>query len=169
MVRPYFRINLTPEEVQDLVAFMSAMVSERDLAARTRAQAVWYSHQGWTIRRISQAVKASWRTVWSWLKAYQSKGLAGLRGRHRRLHLRTQPSQRTTSLPPQPSPTSRVPSAEQLPTVLTLRETAAYLRLSPATVYRLVQQGKLPAVKLGRQWRFRKEEVANYLAVLVSH
>jgi excisionase family DNA binding protein len=44
-------------------------------------------------------------------------------------------------------------------TLMTLREVATYLRLSKDTVYRMAQSAKIPASKLGTQWRFRKSEV----------
>jgi excisionase family DNA binding protein len=47
--------------------------------------------------------------------------------------------------------------------IMTVTEVADYLRLNEATVYRLVQQGKLPGVKLGRQWRFKKEAIDQLL------
>ena len=50
-----------------------------------------------------------------------------------------------------------------LDTLMTLDEVAAYLRLSRDTVYRMVQKGKIPASKVGTQWRFRKIEVDQWL------
>lgn len=50
-----------------------------------------------------------------------------------------------------------------LDTLMTLEEVAAYLRLSRDTVYRMVQKGKIPASKVGTQWRFRKIEVDDWL------
>lgn len=47
--------------------------------------------------------------------------------------------------------------------IMTVAEVADYLRLNEATVYRLAQQGKLPGVKLGRQWRFKKEAIDQML------
>lgn len=44
-------------------------------------------------------------------------------------------------------------------TLMTLEEVAEYLRLSKDTVYRMTNTGKLPASKVGSQWRFRKEDV----------
>ena len=41
----------------------------------------------------------------------------------------------------------------------TLEEVADYLRLSKDTVYRMANNGKIPASKVGNQWRFRKEGV----------
>lgn len=42
---------------------------------------------------------------------------------------------------------------EDKPTLMTVEEAAQYLRLHPSTVYRLVRLRKLPAVKVGKQWR----------------
>ena len=47
--------------------------------------------------------------------------------------------------------------------LLTLDEVAAYLKVSRDTVYRMAQKGKIPAVKVGNQWRFAKSEVTNWL------
>jgi excisionase family DNA binding protein len=48
--------------------------------------------------------------------------------------------------------------------IMTLEEVASYLRLSRDTVYRLTQAGTIPAAKVGNQWRYRKEEVDEWLA-----
>jgi excisionase family DNA binding protein len=48
--------------------------------------------------------------------------------------------------------------------LLTLREVADYLRLNPQTVYRLAQQGKLPASKVGGTWRFDRDRVDEWIA-----
>ena len=41
--------------------------------------------------------------------------------------------------------------------IMTAQEVANYLRLAEATVYKLAQAGRIPAVKVGRAWRFKKE------------
>ena len=41
--------------------------------------------------------------------------------------------------------------------VLTVRDVAGYLRLSEAKVYRLAREGNVPAFRLGKSWRFRKD------------
>jgi excisionase family DNA binding protein len=46
---------------------------------------------------------------------------------------------------------------------LTAREVARYLRVNQYTVYRLVTQKKLPAVKVGSQWRFRRSMLDRWL------
>lgn len=40
--------------------------------------------------------------------------------------------------------------------IMTLEEVAAYLRLTPQTIYKWAQEGKIPAAKLGKEWRFRR-------------
>ncbi len=47
--------------------------------------------------------------------------------------------------------------------LMTLSEVAGYLRLSRDTVYRMASTGKLPASKVGSQWRFRRNEVDLWL------
>ena len=46
---------------------------------------------------------------------------------------------------------------------VTVSEVAAVLRVSNMTVYRLVQAGELPAVRVGRSYRIREEDVDRYL------
>ena len=40
--------------------------------------------------------------------------------------------------------------------IMTLEEVAEYLRLTPQTIYTWAQEKKIPAVKLGKEWRFKK-------------
>jgi excisionase family DNA binding protein len=47
---------------------------------------------------------------------------------------------------------------------VTVAEVAAQLRVSNMTVYRLVQAGHLPAVRVGRSYRLLAEDVDRYLA-----
>jgi excisionase family DNA binding protein len=47
--------------------------------------------------------------------------------------------------------------------ILTSTEVAEYLRLDVDTVKRLASQGKIPAVKLGKKWRFRTDYVESWL------
>ena len=41
--------------------------------------------------------------------------------------------------------------------MMTSGEVAEYLRLDVQTVSRMAARGELPAVKLGREWRFKKD------------
>ncbi len=38
--------------------------------------------------------------------------------------------------------------------LLSVRDVASYLKLNVQTVYRMAREGRLPATKIGKQWRF---------------
>jgi excisionase family DNA binding protein len=46
---------------------------------------------------------------------------------------------------------------------ITVNEVSQLLRVSKMTVYRLINQGDLPAVRIGRGYRLREEDVHRYL------
>ncbi len=46
---------------------------------------------------------------------------------------------------------------------LTTEEVLEYLQINLRTVYRLIKAGKIPAVRVGRQWRFRKRDIDVWL------
>ena len=46
---------------------------------------------------------------------------------------------------------------------LTAEEVAEYLRLPLSTVYKLVQDKKLPGFKVGKHWRFRREAFQEWI------
>lgn len=46
---------------------------------------------------------------------------------------------------------------------LSVAQTAAYLGLSPKTVYSWVEKGAMPAYKVGRVWRFDKTELDQFV------
>jgi excisionase family DNA binding protein len=46
---------------------------------------------------------------------------------------------------------------------LTTEEVLEYLQVNLRTVYRLIKAGKIPAVRVGRQWRFRKRDIDHWL------
>jgi excisionase family DNA binding protein len=43
--------------------------------------------------------------------------------------------------------------------VLTTAETCRYLKVAPRTLYRYIKQKRVPAFKLGKDWRFVKSEL----------
>jgi excisionase family DNA binding protein len=43
--------------------------------------------------------------------------------------------------------------------IMTLEEVAEYLRVKPQTIYTWAQEKKIPAAKLGKEWRFKKSMV----------
>jgi excisionase family DNA binding protein len=47
--------------------------------------------------------------------------------------------------------------------VLTLREVSEYLRVSRVTIYRLIKRKDLPAFCVGRSWRFKIEDLNNWI------
>jgi excisionase family DNA binding protein len=46
---------------------------------------------------------------------------------------------------------------------LTTEEVLEYLNVNLRTVYRLIKAGSIPAVRVGRQWRFRKRDLDSWL------
>jgi excisionase family DNA binding protein len=48
-------------------------------------------------------------------------------------------------------------------TFLTTEEVLEYLQVNLRTVYRLIKAGRIPAVRVGRQWRFRKRDIDAWL------
>jgi excisionase family DNA binding protein len=62
----------------------------------------------------------------------------------------------------QPKP--QASKGEGKPSYLTVAEVAGQLRVSNMTVYRLVQSGELAAVRVGRSYRIREDDVDRFLA-----
>ncbi len=52
--------------------------------------------------------------------------------------------------------------------LLTVDETAAYLKISQENVYRLVRMGQIPAVLAGSTWRFRERDILDWLHAFVA-
>ncbi|MBI4342528.1 MAG: helix-turn-helix domain-containing protein [Candidatus Omnitrophica bacterium] len=59
--------------------------------------------------------------------------------------------------PKDPGPTTRK-------SYLTIHEVAQRFSVNATTVYRLVQRGKLPAFKIGNQWRFSETRLEQWVA-----
>jgi excisionase family DNA binding protein len=51
---------------------------------------------------------------------------------------------------------------------LTAKEAAEYLKLAERTLVRLAHEGKIPGVKIGGQWRFRRALLDEYLDTLAA-
>ncbi len=43
--------------------------------------------------------------------------------------------------------------------VLNIKEVSIYLKIPVSTLYKLIQEGKVPAIKLGKHWRFMKKDL----------
>ncbi|MGH7164788.1 MAG: helix-turn-helix domain-containing protein [Nitrospiraceae bacterium] len=55
--------------------------------------------------------------------------------------------------------------------LLTAAETCRYLKVSPRTLYRYIQDRRMPAFKLGKEWRFVRSELEQWVRrrISVSH
>jgi len=53
---------------------------------------------------------------------------------------------------------------QQWEPLLTPVEAAAFLRLHEKTVIRMARQRKIPAIRLGKHWRFRKSDLIQFAA-----
>lgn len=47
--------------------------------------------------------------------------------------------------------------------IITLQEVAEYLKVDEKTVYHMVQSKKVPAFKVGNQWRFSKNDIMRWI------
>ena len=47
--------------------------------------------------------------------------------------------------------------------IMTLKEVAKYLGVHPITIYKLIKNSGMPALKLGGQWRFKKDILDEWL------
>ena len=48
--------------------------------------------------------------------------------------------------------------------VFTVQELAHYLRMKPVTIYKHAKEGKLPAFKVGANWRFKKATIDRWIS-----
>ncbi|HBV97812.1 MAG: DNA-binding protein [Peptococcaceae bacterium BICA1-7] len=47
--------------------------------------------------------------------------------------------------------------------IMTISQVAKYLQISEVTTYRLVQEGRIPAFKVGRGWRVKREDLKDFI------
>lgn len=47
--------------------------------------------------------------------------------------------------------------------ILTVKDVASYLKLSELSLYRLLRDRKIPAFKIGQQWRFRRSALDEWI------
>lgn len=47
--------------------------------------------------------------------------------------------------------------------IMTISQVAKYLQISEVTTYRLVQEGKIQAFKVGRGWRVKREDLQGFI------
>lgn len=47
--------------------------------------------------------------------------------------------------------------------IMTVSEVAEYFKISEVTTYKLVQEGKIPAFKIGRHWRVKRSDLSEFI------
>jgi len=48
-------------------------------------------------------------------------------------------------------------------TILTIKDVAQYLKVNERTIYRLAASGDIPAFKVGNSWRFKREDLEDWM------
>jgi len=54
-------------------------------------------------------------------------------------------------------------TSRELPELLDTKQVASYLKLHEVTVLTFAREGKLPGFKVGREWRFRADDIREWL------
>ncbi len=52
--------------------------------------------------------------------------------------------------------------------VMTIKDVAGYLGVHPMTIYKYAKAGKLPAFKIGSDWRFHRKYIDAWIAEQVK-
>ena len=60
-------------------------------------------------------------------------------------------------------PWEGVMPVENAKDVLNVDQLSTYLSIPKSTIYKLVREGRIPAQKVGRHWRFHKEAIDAWL------
>jgi len=47
--------------------------------------------------------------------------------------------------------------------IMTIKEVADYLKINEKTIYKLAKEKKIPAFKIGGNWRFKKEAIDEWI------
>ena len=48
--------------------------------------------------------------------------------------------------------------------ILTVKEVCKLLQVHQSTVYKLIKEGRIPAFRIGSDWRFQKEGIVRWMA-----
>jgi len=51
----------------------------------------------------------------------------------------------------------------ETPEILTAKQLSEYLQMDEHTIYRLAKKGKIPAMKIGAEWRFKKNLIDKWI------
>jgi excisionase family DNA binding protein len=52
---------------------------------------------------------------------------------------------------------------DKIKEILTAKEVAEYLKIHPLTVHKYARDGKIPAFKIGTDWRFHKKFIEKWI------
>lgn len=63
----------------------------------------------------------------------------------------------------QPEEQTGTSSRDGLGAFMTVEDVAEMLRINKSTVYRMAKAGRIPATRVGRQWRFRLSALEEFL------
>jgi len=55
-----------------------------------------------------------------------------------------------------------------MPDILDVEEACTYLKITKPTVYKYARTGRLPAVKMGRIWRFHRKSLDEWMRLRVK-
>ena len=53
-------------------------------------------------------------------------------------------------------------STIEMTPIMTVEDVAEYLQVHPSTIYRLLKRKRIPAFKLGSDWRFNRESIDHW-------
>ncbi len=53
--------------------------------------------------------------------------------------------------------------------IMTAKEVAEYLSIHPLTIHKYARQGKIPAFKIGANWRFLRKSIDKWIQRKLDH
>ena len=48
--------------------------------------------------------------------------------------------------------------------ILTVKDVCELLKVNQGTLYKLIKEGRIPAFKIGSEWRFQKDQIVHWIA-----
>jgi len=52
--------------------------------------------------------------------------------------------------------------------IMNVHDLAEYLRLSEAKIYKLANEGQIPALRMGKVWRFKKDIIDEWIRLMTE-
>lgn len=47
--------------------------------------------------------------------------------------------------------------------LMTVKQVGELLQITPQTIYKMVEHRRLPAIRVGKQWRFKRDEIRAWI------